>query len=180
MLARLAVLVLLTGCLSVGGGAAVNAALTDSPVRRLGGHVSVGSHTEIVEDRLVGQLFYSRDLGALGRRSNAVGMWGARLTSVPHAGLPGFYATAAWGENDDVGEPAGASIHAAAGVSYSVIRPTQRARTWTGVSLGIAFRRCWQDLIADGEPGYFLGLELAVTAGLDVFGPMFTEGGDEE
>lgn len=180
MLARLAALVVLTGCLSVGTGAAVNTALTDSPVRRLGGHVSIGSHAEIVEDRLVGQLYYSKDLGALGRRANAIAMWGARLTSLPHAGLPGFYATAAWGENDDVGEPAGESLHAAVGVSYSVIRPTQRARTWTGISLGIAFRRCWQDLIADGEPGYFLGLELGVTAGLDVFGPMFAAGPDGE
>jgi len=180
MIARLGVLVLLTGCLSVGGGAAVNAAITDSPVRRVGGQVHLGSFTEIVRDRLVGQLFYQRDLGALGDRSSSIGMWGARVTSLPHAGLPGFYLTGAWGENDAVGEPESSSVLVGAGVSYSMIRPTTYARTWTGISLGVVLRRCRQDMIDDGEPGYFLGLELGLTAGLDVLGPMFSSTDDGE
>jgi hypothetical protein len=180
MLARLAVLVSLAGCISVGGGAAVNAALTDSPVRRFGGQVHIGSFTEIVHARVVGQLFHQRDLGALGNRSSSIGMWGARVTSLPHGRLPGFYLTGAWGENDEVGEPEGSSVLVGAGVSYSSIRPTSRMRAWTGVSLGVVFRRCRQELIDDGEPGYFLGLELGVTAGLDVLGPMFVPGDDGE
>ena len=107
-------------------------------------------------------------------------MWGASITSLPHAGLPGFYVTGAWGENDAVGEPESSSVIAGAGVSYSVMRPTTYARTWTGASLGIVLRRCRQDLIDGGEPGYFLGLELGVTAGLDVLGPMFTEADDAD
>ncbi len=93
----IAALVVLSGCVSIGGGTTLNLALDDSPVRRGGGSYEIGNLVEIVETELVGQLFYARDLGPLGARSEALGAWGGRLTKTQGHGLPGLYLQGAYG-----------------------------------------------------------------------------------
>jgi len=168
-----ALVVMSTGCFSAGGTVAFNTPLGDSPVRRVGGNVRVGSFSEVVEDRMIGQLFYARDLGPLGDSSNALVVWGAKLTTIGTGLLPGFYAMGAYGQNDELTQAEASSVIAGAGVSYGRMRPGVRGRGYAGLSVGLVFHRQRQETAAGGEIGYFLGLELTVDAGFDLIGPMF-------
>lgn len=170
--------VMSTGCFSAGGGLAVNTALSDSPVRRVGGHVQIGSFTEVVEDRVVGQLFYSRDLGALGDGANALVAWGARITTLGRGLMPGFYVMGAYGQNDDLTQKEASTVIAGAGASFGRMRPGARGRGYAGLSLGLVFHRQRQETIDQDGIGHFVGLQLSVDAGFDLIGPMF--GADED
>lgn len=176
----LVVLAASAGCVSVGGSANTSTAVSDSPVRRVGGGLHIGTHAEIVEDALVGQLFYLRGFPALGMRSNVMGAWGARITSLPRGRLPGFYAMGAYGQNDDRTQPTATSLIGGLGVSYSWMHQGRRGRTWRGLSLGFVGSRTHQETVDDGRPGFFLGIELGVTAGFDILGPMFGRDRDDD
>jgi hypothetical protein len=179
MKAPLAVLVMSAGCFSAGGALTINRALSDSPVRRVGGHAHVGSLTEIVEDRLVGSLFYSRDLGPLGGGANALAAWGARITSIGRGAIPGFYAMAAYGQNDELTQQEASTVIAGAGASFARMRPGVRGRGFAGLSAGLVFHRARQETIDHDETGYFLGLEVTVDVGFDLIGPMFATADDD-
>ncbi|MBA3453099.1 MAG: hypothetical protein H0T42_08400 [Deltaproteobacteria bacterium] len=179
MKATLAALVLSAGCFSAGGGLSINGALGDSPVRRIGGHVQVGTFTEVVEDRLVGSLFYSRDLGALGDQSNALAAWGARLSTIGRGLLPGLYVTGAYGQNDELTQQEASTVVVGAGASFARMRPGVTGRGYAGLSLGVVFHRQRQETIDHAAIGHFLGVELTVHAGFDVIGPMFATEDDD-
>jgi hypothetical protein len=172
------VLVMSTGCFSAGGALTFNTALSDSPVRRVGGSVHVGSFTEIVEDRLVGSLFYSRDLGPLGGSSNSLGAWGARITSIGRGAPPGFYVMGAYGQNDDLTQQEASSVIFGAGVSFASIRTGVRGRGYAGLTVGLVFHRQNQETVDHAETGQFLGLEIGVDSGFDLIGPMFASDDD--
>jgi len=178
MKAPLAVLVMSTGCFSVGGSLAIHSALSDSPVRRVGGHLEVGTLTEVVEDRVVGSLFWSRDLGALGDGSNALDAWGARITTISRGVIPGFYVMGAYGQNDDITQQEASTVIGGAGVAYGRMRPGNRGRGYAGVSLGLVFHRQRQETIDQDETGHFLGVQLGVQGGFDLIGPMFATDDD--
>ncbi len=173
------VVVMSTGCFSAGGTVAFNTALGDSPVRRVGGNVRVGSLSEVVEDRLVGQLFYSRDLGPLGDSSNALVAWGAKLTTIGTGAFPGFYVTGAYGQNDELTQAEASSVIAGAGVSYGRMRPGVRGRGYAGLSVGLVFHRQRQETAGHGETGHFLGFAISVDTGFDLIGPMFRTTDDD-
>lgn len=174
MKAVLPLLLASSGCLSLGGGAALNVGADDSPVRRVGGTYEIGNLVEIVEDEIVGQLFYARDLGPLGGRSDALGSWGGRLTRTQGDGLPGLYLQAAYGQNDDASQAEARLVMIGAGVAYVRHDPMGRARTWTSISAGIAYHRQRQVTIDDNHVGHFLGLDISLHFGFDVLGPMYT------
>lgn len=169
----LGVAVLTSGCLSVGGGTTINVALDDSPVRRAGGSYELGNFVEIVEDRLVGQLFYARDLGPLGARSEALGAWGGRLTSTQGHGLPGLFLQGAYGQNADQTQSYARLVTVGAGVVFARHDRLSRARMWTAIRAGLVYHRQHQKTTRDGEVGHFVGLEIAVNLGADLLGPMF-------
>lgn len=174
------VVVMATGCFSAGGTVAFNTALDDSAVRRVGGNVRVGSFSEVVEDRLIGQLFYSRDLGPLGDSSNALVAWGAKLTTIGTGSFPGFYAMGAYGQNDALTQAEASSVIAGAGVSYGRMRPGAHGRGFAGLSAGLVFHRQRQETGNHGETGHFLGLAISVDAGFDLIGPMFRTTADDD
>jgi hypothetical protein len=178
MKALTAVLVLSTGCFSAGGALSVNAALSDSPVRRVGGHVRLGTFTEVVEDQVVGSLFWSRDLGGLGDGSNALVAWGARVSTIGRGALPGFYVMAAYGQNDDLTQQEASTVVAGAGVSFARMRPGVRGRGFAGLSVGLVYHRQRQETIDQAGIGHFLGLEVTVDAAFDLIGPMFASDDD--
>jgi hypothetical protein len=166
----LALLVVLSGCISVGGATAVNVALDESPLRRVGGSYEIGNLVEIVEDELVGQLFYARDAGPL--KSNALGTWGSRLTSTQRRGLPGLFVQGAYGKNDENQFPA-QLLMIGAGVAYVRHRPVWRGRLWAAFRGGIVYHRQRQVSTNSNDVGHFLGLELAIDVGFDLLGPMY-------
>jgi len=174
----LALVVMSAGCFSAGGGLTINSALGDSPVRRVGGSVHLGSFTEIVEDRLVGSLFYSRDLGPLGGSSNALAAWGGRISSIGRGLGPGFYVMGAYGQNDELTQQEASSVIAGAGVSFARMRPAVHGRGFAGLSVGVVFHRQRQETVDHAATGHFLGLELSVDAGFDLIGPMFATDDD--
>ncbi|MGE0400533.1 MAG: hypothetical protein AB7T06_27735 [Kofleriaceae bacterium] len=171
---RVLVLLLLSGCISIGGGTALNVGIDDSPVRRVGGSYEIGNLVEIVEDRLVGQLFFARDLGPLGARSEALGAWGGRLSSTQGHGLPGLYVQGAYGQNDDIDQSYARLVMIGAGVAYARHDAKARGRIWTALRTGLVYHRQHQLTTNGGEVGHFLGLEITVNVGYDVLGPMFT------
>ena len=173
MKATLAVLVMSTGCFSAGGALTINSALSDSSVRRVGGNAQIGSFTEIVEDGLVGSLFYSRDLGPLGGSSNALAAWGARIASIGTGLVPGFYVMGAYGQNDELTQQEASSVIFGAGASFGRMRPGVRGRGYAGLSVGIVFHRQRQETVDHDEIGQFVGVEVSVAAGFDLIGPMF-------
>lgn len=162
-----------SGCMSLGGGTTLNAAIDDSPVRRVGGTYEIGNLVEIVEGELVGQLFYARDLGPLGDRSEALGSWGGRITRSQRDGLPGLYVQGAYGQNDDRTQSYARLVMIGAGVAFVRHDATLRGRTWTAITAGLAYHAQHQLTTNDGY-GHFLGLEIAVHFGIDLLGPMYT------
>ena len=179
MKAPLAALVMSAGCFSAGGALTFNSALSDNSVRRVGGNVHIGSFSEIVEDRLIGSLFYSRDLGPLGGSSNALAAWGARISSIGLGARPGFYVKSAYGQNDDLTQQEASSVIFGAGASFGRMRDGVRGRGYAGLSVGLVFHRQRQETIDHAETGYFLGVELSIDAGFDLIGPMFETADDD-
>lgn len=170
----IATLVVLSGCVSIGGGTTLNLALDDSPVRRGGGSYEVGNLVEIVENELVGQLFFARDLGPLGARSEALGSWGGRLTRTQGHGLPGLYVQGAYGQNDDVTQSYARLVMAGVGVVFARHDPKIRGRVWTAIRAGLVYHRQHQLTTNDDEVGHFLGLEIGLGFGFDLIGPMYS------
>jgi hypothetical protein len=166
-----ALIALTSGCVSLGGGTTVNVALDDSPVRRVGGTYEIGTLVEVVENELVGQLFYTRDLGPLGK-SSALRSWGARLTKTQGRGLPGFYLQGAYGQNDETQSPAELWM-IGAGVAFARHDDSRRGRIWTAIRGGLVYHREHQLQTNLDEVGHFLGLEIAVNVGFDILGPMY-------
>jgi hypothetical protein len=166
-------LLVMTGCISIAGGTTFNTALNDSPVRRAGASYEVGNLVEIVEDELVGQMFYTKDLAPLGARSEAIGSWGARLTRTQGAGLPGLYVEAAYGQNDDAVQSFARLHMAGAGVAYARHDPRLHGRVWTALRAGVVYYRQHQLTTNSGQVGHFLGIEVGINLGYDVFGPMY-------
>lgn len=171
--ALVAALVAAAGCVSAGATAALNTGLSDGPVRRVSGALQVGTFTEIAEDRLVGQLFYSRGVPPLGANSNSMGAWGARIASLSRGRLPGLYVSGAYGQHDSRTQPDATSVTGSLGVSYGWMHQGTVGRTWRGITLGLTGSRVRQETVDGNQPGYFLGFELGIVAGFDLLGPMF-------
>jgi hypothetical protein len=169
----LATLVAVSGCISLGGGTAFNVALDDSPVRRVGGSLEIGNLVEIVEDELVGQLFHARDLSPLGARSEALGAWGGRLTRTQGRGLPGLFVQGAYGQNDDRTQSYARLVTAGAGVAFVRHDAKTRGRVWTAMRAGLVYHRQHQLTTNSGMVGHFLGFEVAINIGYDLFGAMY-------
>lgn len=164
----------LSGCISIGGGTTFNVALDDSPVRRAGASYEIGNFVEIVEGELVGQLFYTRDLGPLGARSEALGSWGGRFSRTQGNGLPGLYVQGAYGQNDDVTQSYARLHTAGAGVMFARHDPQLRGRMWTALRAGLVYHRQHQLTANDGRVGHFLGIEVGINLAYDFFGPMYS------
>ncbi|MFN0248593.1 MAG: hypothetical protein ACKV2T_17000 [Kofleriaceae bacterium] len=163
-------IVALSGCLTVGGNTAVNVALNDSPLRRIGGAYEIGNLVEIVEDELAGQLFYAREKGPL--RSRALGTWGGRLTSTQRSNLPGLFLQGSYGQNDEMQFPA-QLVMIGAGVAYVRHYPAWRGRLWTAFHAGVVYHRQRQVSTNSNAVGHFVGFELALHVGFDLIGPMY-------
>lgn len=163
----------LAGCISIGGSGSVHAALTDATVRHGGGALHVGSFTEVVEDRLVLQLLYSRDLGPLGGQAEAIGAFGLRVSSIGADGGPGVYAMTSYGKRAAADGPLASTVIAGAGISYSAMHPGEHGRMWAGLALGVVYHRERQVNVDGGRPGQFVGLELTAIGGFDSLGPMY-------
>lgn len=164
---------LVSGCISIGGGTALNVSVDGSTVRRVGGAFEVGNFVEIVEDRVVAKAFYEVGFAPLGARSGAVDSVGALVASTQRRGLPGLYVTGAYGENDTDQHEARLAMFGA-GVVYARHDARLGGRVWTAIRGGLAYHRQRQLTANAGEVGHFLGLEITVDVGYDVLGPMFT------
>lgn len=170
-----AVAVMSTGCLSVAGTGSVNASLGDAPVRRIGGAVQLGTFGELWQDRLLLQLQYTRDLGPLGLQSNTLGAWGAHVTSLGRGRIPGFYAHGAYAQNDERTQASAESIIAGVGLTYGALVPGIRGRVYRGASAGLVYHRSRQATVDEGRTGHFLGIEVTLAVGFDLFGPLFDD-----
>ncbi|MDX2088723.1 MAG: hypothetical protein SFX73_12780 [Kofleriaceae bacterium] len=170
---RFAPLLSLAGCISAGGGVAVNHALDDSEVRPAGAVLRVGTMAELAQDRAIGQLLYTREIGPLGGRANSVGLWGARITTMNRGNRPGVFAMGSYGSANEGSEMEATSLALGAGIAYSRIVPAGRARAWTSLSVGLVYHRQRQLDVSGGALGDFFGLELGFMVGLDTLGPMF-------
>jgi len=170
---KLAVLGLLAACISAGGAVTVNGAPDGSEVRSGGGVLRIGTMAELAEDRVIGQLLYSQELGPLGGRATKIGLWGARLTTMNHGRRPGLFALAGYGDAGDGTLMEASSLVLGAGIAYSRLVPAGPARTWTSVSLGLVYHRQRQLDVAAGSHGDFLGVELGFMVGFDTLGAMF-------
>jgi hypothetical protein len=164
-----------TGCLAVGGSAAANAAVGDSPVRRLGGAFHIGPIGELAEERVFLQLQYTRDLGPLGLESNALGAWGARVSTIGSGRVPGFYVHGAYAQNNARSQPDATSIIAGIGLNYGAMVPGVRGRVYRAASAGLVFHRSHQATVDEGRAGTFLGIEVTFTVGFDSLGPLFSD-----
>ena len=173
MFRPVAALLLTASCVSIGGSARFHHAVTDSPVRRGAGQVQVGTFTEIVQDEAIGTLFYSRDVGPLGERSEALGAWGARLSTLSRGTRPGLYLSGAYGQNDDATQPRATSYIGGAGITYGTAKQGVRGRAFGGASLGLVVHRQRQETVDQNQIGWFVGIELGFLAAFDLFGPLY-------
>jgi hypothetical protein len=176
---RFAVLMSLAGCISAGGGVTVNGALDDSTARSAGGVVRIGTMAELSQDRAIGQLMYTREVGPLGGRVSSIGLWGARITTMNRGNRPGLFAMGSYGSANEGTEMEASSLSVGAGIAYSRLVPAGRARAWTSLSVGLVYHRQRQLDVTAGAFGDFLGVELGFMVGLDTLGPMFRSGSTE-
>lgn len=172
-------MVSLAGCISAGGGVTVNSALDDSEVRSAGGVLRVGTMAELAQDRAIGQLLYTREVGPLGGRANSLGLWGARITTMNRGNRPGLFAMGSYGTANEGTEMEASSLSVGAGIAYSRLAPAGRARAWTSLSVGLVYHRQRQLDVTAGARADFIGVELGFMIGLDALGPMFGKNATE-
>ena len=87
--------------------------------------------------------------------------------------MPGLYVEGAYGQNDEATQSYARLHMVGAGVAYARHDPKLRGRVWTALRAGLVYYRQHQLTTNNGQVGHFLGIEVAINLGYDLFGPMY-------